>query len=415
MILSFIDPSSSKKKQKQKQEEEEQKEEMEASYQPHHHGHLRQHDPSSSQQEEQVPFDALYCSEEHWGEEDEEEGLASDGLLSEERDHRLLSPRALLDQDLLWEDEELASLFSKEEPGGMRLNLENDPSLADARREAVEWIMRVHAHYAFSALTALLAVNYWDRFTCSFALQEDKPWMTQLSAVACLSLAAKVEETQVPLLIDFQVEDSSPVFEAKNIQRMELLVLSSLEWKMNPVTPLSFLDYMTRRLGLTGHLCWEFLRRCENVLLSVISDCRFTCYLPSVIAASTMLHVINGLKPRLDVEDQTQLLGILAMGMDKIDACYKLIDDDHALRSQRYSHNKRKFGSVPGSPRGVMELCFSSDGSNDSWSVAASVSSSPEPHSKKSRAGEEAEDRLLRGLEGEEDDPASADIFSFPH
>ncbi|KAF8024607.1 hypothetical protein BT93_F1700 [Corymbia citriodora subsp. variegata] len=391
---------------------------MEASYQTHH-GLLHQHHSSNSPQQEQerlqstLLFDALYCTEEHWGEEDEEEGFASDGLLSDERDHRLLSPRVLLDQDLLWEDEELASLFSKEEPSGMHSNLENDPSLADARREAVEEIMRVHAHYAFSALTALLAVNYWDRFMCSFALQEDKPWMTQLSAVACLSLAAKVEETQVPLLIDFQVEDSTPVFEAKNIQRMELLVLSSLEWKMNPVTPLSFLDYMTRRLGLTGHLCWEFLRRCEHVLLSVISDCRFTCFLPSVIAASTMLHVINGLKPRLDVEDQTQLLGILAMGMDKIEACYKLIDD-HASRGQRYSHNKRKFGSVPGSPRGVMEMCFSSDSSNDSWAMAAaSVSSSPEPHSKKSRASEEAEDRLLRGLEGEADH-ASADIFSFP-
>lgn len=116
-----------------------------------------------------------------------------------------LSPRVLLDQDLLWEDEELASLFSKEERSGMHPNLENDPSLADARREAVEWIMGVHAHYAFSALTALLAVNYWDRFMCDFRLQEEKPWMTQLSAVACLSLAAKVEETQVPLLIDFQV------------------------------------------------------------------------------------------------------------------------------------------------------------------------------------------------------------------
>lgn len=396
---------------------------MEASYQTHHRL-LHQHDPLNSQQEEQerhqssLLFDALYCSEERWEEEEdeEEEELASDGLLlSEEGDHRLLSPRILLDQDLLWEDDELASLFSKEEPNGMGSTLESDPALADARREAVEWMMRVHAHYAFSALTALLAVNYWDRFMCSFLLQEDKPWMTQLSAVACLSLAAKVEETQVPLLIDFQVEDSSPVFEAKNIQRMELLVLSSLKWKMNPVTPLSFLDYMTRRLGLTGHLCWEFLRRCEHVLLSVISDCRFTCFLPSVIAASTMLHVINGLKPRLGVEDQTQLLGILVMGMDKIDACYKLIDD-HASRGQNYPHNKRKFGSVPGSPRGVMEMCFSSDSSNDSWAVAAaSVSSSPEPHAKKSRAGEEAEDQLPRRLGDEVRPHASADIFSFPH
>jgi cyclin D3 len=68
-----------------------------------------------------------------------------------------------------------------------------------------------------------------------------------------------------------QVEESRYVFEAKTIKRMEILVLSTLEWKMNPVTPLSFLDYITRRLGLKDHLCWEFLRRCERILLSVVA------------------------------------------------------------------------------------------------------------------------------------------------
>lgn len=67
------------------------------------------------------------------------------------------------------------------------------------------------------------------------------------------------------------MEDSKFVFEAKTIQRMEILILSTLQWKMNPVTPLSFIDYVTRRLGLKNHSCWEFLRRCERLLLSVIS------------------------------------------------------------------------------------------------------------------------------------------------
>ncbi|KAI7982028.1 Cyclin-D3-1, partial [Camellia lanceoleosa] len=52
----------------------------------------------------------------------------------------------------------------------------------------------------------------------------------QLVAVACLSLAAKVEKTQVPLLLDFQVEESKFVIEAKTIQRMELLGLGC--WKV---------------------------------------------------------------------------------------------------------------------------------------------------------------------------------------
>lgn len=72
------------------------------------------------------------------------------------------------------------------------------------------------------------------------------------------------------MLFFCQVQDTKYVFEAKTIQRMELVVLSTLKWKMHPVTPLSFLDHIIRRLGLKTNLHWEFLRRCENLLLSVL-------------------------------------------------------------------------------------------------------------------------------------------------
>lgn len=36
-------------------------------------------------------------------------------------------------------------------------------------------------------------------------MQEDKAWMAQLLSVACLSLAAKMEETYVPRSLDLQV------------------------------------------------------------------------------------------------------------------------------------------------------------------------------------------------------------------
>jgi cyclin D3 len=68
----------------------------------------------------------------------------------------------------------------------------------------------------------------------------------------------------------FKVQDTKYVFEAKTIQRMELLILSTLKWKMHPITPHSFLDHIIRRLGLKTNLHWEFLRRCENLLLAVL-------------------------------------------------------------------------------------------------------------------------------------------------
>ncbi|KAF5951276.1 hypothetical protein HYC85_009220 [Camellia sinensis] len=61
------------------------------------------------------------------------------------------------------------------------------------------------------------------------------------------------------------VEESKFVFEAKIIQRMELLVLSTLQWKMNPVTPLSFVDHIVRRFGFKTDLHLEFLWRVRTV------------------------------------------------------------------------------------------------------------------------------------------------------
>lgn len=152
-------------------------------------------------------FDALFCEEEGFGED-----LGGNGIEGESDDPCEIVgklspfPFVLLENDLFWEDHELASLITKEEETRICFgDLNSDGALLVARKESVDWILTVTAHHGFSALTAVLAVNYFDRFISSLQFQKDKPWMSQLAAVACLSLAAKVEETHVPLLLDLQV------------------------------------------------------------------------------------------------------------------------------------------------------------------------------------------------------------------
>lgn len=186
--------------------------------------------------------------------------------------------------------EVLRSLAAKEGESSLELELASDDGggcyLRSARKDAVEWVSRAAARHAFSPLTAVLAVNYLDRCFLSRAaggglrLQDDKPWMGRLAAVACLSLAAKVEETRVPLLLDLQAEEGKYVFEPRTIRRMELLVLAALRWRMNPVTPLSFIHHLLPRLrskdknantdpsAATGIAT---ARRCEAALLSAIA------------------------------------------------------------------------------------------------------------------------------------------------
>ncbi|WVZ23397.1 hypothetical protein V8G54_001941, partial [Vigna mungo] len=120
------------------------------------------------------------------------------------------------------EDYSIASFIEHERnfvPGFDYLSRYQSRSLdADAREESVAWILKVHAYYGFQPLTAYLAVNYMDRFMDSRQLPQTNGWPLQLLSVACLSLAAKMEEPLVPSLLDLQIEGAKYLFEPRTIQ-----------------------------------------------------------------------------------------------------------------------------------------------------------------------------------------------------
>ncbi|MED6118518.1 hypothetical protein PIB30_003263 [Stylosanthes scabra] len=310
----------------------------------HHHDHDQEHN--------NIDSSSLYCLEQHHFDDDVDE------------------EHVFLEQDMFCDDSELKTLLSKEEEQEV-IDDDDDSELLE-RREAVEWIVRVNENYSFTALTASLAVSYLHRFLLSLKKKkQQQPWLTHLAAVACISLAAKLQETQAPLPIDLQVEDSKYVFEAKSIMKMEILVLSSLEWKMNPATPLSFIDYITRRLKLKCFLSFHFLNTCEALLLSLLPDSRFIGFLPSVLATATMMHVFNNVKPSLASEYQNQILAILGINKGKLEECYNMILEVVSSESgykYKQSTKKRNFGSssiIPSSPSGVIDVSFSSNDDHD--------------------------------------------------
>lgn len=324
----------------------------------------------------------LYCTEEqrlaNQEQEQEQEPEAEDPIFDDNGANGFSSCSSILEQPThlaVCEDEELRGLFSKERDQHLQnAGVLENAALSLARTEAVEWVLKVNAFYGFSSLTALFAINYLDRILSGPHFQRDKPWMVQLLAVTCISLAAKVEEIRVPLLLDLQVqnkssvfplfflepikingvsrtpiswfskvEDSKYIFEAKTIQRMELLVLSALQWRMHPVTPVSFLGLFTRHLGLKNRFIEsEFFRRCERILLSLVSgkliqspifvskrklfsfsffffsifgvqfsipaDSRSVGFLPSVMAVSTMVSVAEEMGDCNPLDFQDRLL-----------------------------------------------------------------------------------------------------------
>ncbi|XP_071711597.1 cyclin-D4-1-like [Rutidosis leptorrhynchoides] len=220
-----------------------------------------------------------------------------------------------------------------------------------ARQEAIDWITMVHAHFNFRPLSAILAINYLDRFLAVYELPA-KDWMMQLLAVACLSLAAKIEETEVPLVLDLQVGGARFIFEAKTIQKMELLVLTTLKWRMQAVTPFSFLDDFLAKVNGGQPTSKSLILTSTQLILGLIKGIEFLEFKPSEIAAAVAIHVVG-------------------MGSSKMSALFQYVRKESVLKCLELlkelngdctrSLMSGTFTSMPKSPIGVLEAaCFSS-------------------------------------------------------
>ena len=73
------------------------------------------------------------------------------------------------------------------------------------------------------------------------------PWAARLLSMACVSVAAKMEEYRAPALSELDAGDGYD-FCSASVRRMELLVLSTLGWRMAAVTPFDYLPCFSSRL-----------------------------------------------------------------------------------------------------------------------------------------------------------------------
>ncbi|KAL3843841.1 hypothetical protein ACJIZ3_001244 [Penstemon smallii] len=170
---------------------------------------------------------------------------------------------------------------------------QDSPIQLASRQDSINYILKVHAHYQFKPVTAFLSITYLDRFLSSHKLQESRGWTFQLVSVACLSIAAKMEEIYVPLLLDLQL-DGDPtcryVFEPKTVQRMELWVMATLNWRLRSVTPFDYLHYFISKLPSCKSDSIPVVQSlASNLILNTTRVIDFLGFPPSVIAAAAVI------------------------------------------------------------------------------------------------------------------------------
>ncbi|KAG2702130.1 hypothetical protein I3760_06G076000 [Carya illinoinensis] len=208
---------------------------------------------------------------------------------------------------------------------------------ASAREESVAWILKVQAYYNFQPLTTYLSVNYLDRFLYSRRSPHTNGWQLQLLSVACLSLAAKMEEPLVPSLLDLQVEGAKYIFAPSTIGRMELLVLSVLDWRLRSITPFSFIGYFACKLDSTGTHYGFLVSRATEIILSNIQEASFLEYWPSCIAAAAILCAAGEVPNLSLVNPEHAESWCDGLHKEKIIGCYRLMQEFVVDNSRRRS------------------------------------------------------------------------------
>ncbi|CAN6873993.1 hypothetical protein Bca4012_046529 [Brassica carinata] len=163
----------------------------------------------------------------------------------------------------------------------------------NVRNQALDWIWKACEELQFGPVCICLAFNYLDRFLSVHDLPSGKAWAVQLLAVSCLSLAVKIEDIKVPeLIIHLQVGDPWFVFEAKYVQRMELLVLNVLKWRLRAVTPCSYVRYFLSKIyGYDQEPSSRVISRSFQVIASTTKGIDFLEFRASEIGAAVALSV----------------------------------------------------------------------------------------------------------------------------
>ncbi|KAI3673017.1 hypothetical protein L6452_39125 [Arctium lappa] len=218
------------------------------------------------------------------------------------------------------EDEGYFQMLLEKEIDRSHIQSRVDDWIISARSEAIQWIINTRAFFRLRFSTAYLSVTYIDRFLSKGLIDSDKHWVIRLLSVACLSLAAKMENRIAPALSNYPTDVYN--FESSVILRMELLVLTALDWRMHSITPFDFIHCFI------SCFCAEYSKRhfvsqTTQILFATIKDTKIMGHRSSTVAmAATLMAMDQNLtRESLEIKLKTTRLNWL-FDHENVYTCY---------------------------------------------------------------------------------------------
>ncbi|XVF25926.1 hypothetical protein REPUB_Repub13aG0255800 [Reevesia pubescens] len=194
------------------------------------------------------------------------------------------------------------------------------------RQEAISLILQAQYSCNIDPYTPYLAINYMDRFISRQEIPQGNPWVLRLLAIACISLAAKMKEIHFSST-NFQREEGF-IFNAQAIQRMELLILDALNWRMRSITPFSFICFFISLFELKDPPLTQALKdRATNIIFQARNEINLLEFKPSIIAASALLLASHELFPLQFPSFETSILSCEYVNKENLLKCFNAMQE----------------------------------------------------------------------------------------
>jgi len=153
---------------------------------------------------------------------------------------------------------------------------------ASARASVVDWLLQVQQYLSLSDVTVHLAVANFDQVISLVDFGTDE---VQLLGLACLQLAAKVEEDCAPapsLLLPL----TGGVYTKQDLARVEVEVLQALNWRLRKTTSAVFLHYYSEIVGKGRKVVFKLARAILDLSLN---ETWYGTVQPSHLASTALL------------------------------------------------------------------------------------------------------------------------------
>lgn len=218
----------------------------------------------------------------------------------------------------------ITKLFSVE---SAHMSMQEDDSFFTAfRQDAIALFLQMQYSCNFDPFTTYLAVNYMDRFIFRKEIPRGKPCILRLLVISCVSLAAKMREKEFSSS-DFQNEEGF-IFDIQTIQRMELLILDALNWRMRSITPFSFIHFFMSFFNFKNASFNQVLKaRATSIIFQAQNETTLLHFKPSTMAASALLLASHELFPLQFPSFKDSISSYEYINKEKLLNCFNAIQE----------------------------------------------------------------------------------------